>query len=80
MLWLKVSLICGLLTLFLGGLWQAYRNGRRAEQLERIKKEIKERERGTELVASVINLDSDGLNERMRAKREAKCGSVHTKD
>lgn len=79
-MWITISLIFGLLTLLGGMMYWAYQNGKQNEQLERLKREVKERARANEIVSNIINLNHDELTNRMHAKREASKRSMSTKN
>lgn len=56
--------------------------GKKAEQLERLKKEVKARAKANEIVSRTINLNSEQLLNRVREKRNSKAGngSMSAKD
>ncbi|MBQ2174793.1 MAG: hypothetical protein II453_06990 [Alphaproteobacteria bacterium] len=56
--------------------------GKKAEQLERLKKEVKARAKANEVVSRTINLNSEQLLNRVREKRNSKAGngSMSAKD
>jgi len=56
--------------------------GKKSEQLERLKREVKERARANEIVSRTVNLNSEQLLNRVREKRNSKAGngSMSTKD
>ena len=68
-MWIKITLIFGLLTLCLAILQRAYKLGRKVEQLERLKKEIKERAEEQAYAQSkldfVRNLSDDDVSARL---------------
>lgn len=49
--------------------------GKKAEQLERLKREVKERARANEIVSRTVNLNSEQLLNRVREKRNSKAGN-----
>ena len=49
--------------------------GKKAEQLERLKREVKERAKANEIVSRTVNLNSEQLLNRVREKRNSKAGN-----
>lgn len=74
-MWEKLILIlllfCGLGFL----LTKLFIAGKKAEQLERLKKEVKARAQANEIVSRTINLNSEQLLNRVREKRNSKAGN-----
>lgn len=79
-MWTKITLIIGLLALYLVGMLKLYQAGKKSEQLERLKREIKSRSKADEIIARTINLNSTELNDRVQDKRKRYVGSMRTKD
>lgn len=78
-MWIKISLICGLLTLCLFA-FKAYSVGKKEEQLDRLKREVKGRAKANEIMSNVVNLNRDELNHRMYDKRKTKYRRLRTKN
>lgn len=79
-MYIKAGLILGLLSFVGYILYRVYQAGKKAEQLERLRREVNERRRADEILSNTINLNHDELNQRMHDKRKAINSSVRTKN
>lgn len=79
-MYIKAGLILGLLSFVGYILYRVYQAGKKAEQLERLRREVNERRRANEILSNTINLNHDELNQRVYDKRKASNSSVRTKN